>query len=434
MFLPGDQVLYPFSLTVAVSDVSARAATNPALESDCLDSARLVQTQAAAATAAATAPKKATTAAKAAATAPKKATTAAKAAATAAKKAAKAAATAAKKAAKAAATAAKKPTAAKTDVANFITHEIPQDYVIGIGGALNAALTGVPKGARQILLERGLWDDISHKVKDCAANKKKVTSNATVPATDDEDVSGDENFEYANGDLQVACTFDFVADSEPGVGTEPVLEAPAFKHTATCCMTGALLNQSDFHAAHTAELFNMIQARGHRCVFLPKFHSELNPIERWWALLKAHCRDNCRFHISTLENTMLAAVEACTIDHPDFIKKSFQTTLRYLLLYAAGLNGIEAKQLATVISNKRQATLKVQFVAGRYFTSFHSDKCEMQRLNWYAVPYKQQIISETPREVTNTDEVKGDEIHREGSQHCARTFDAARSHCCTAQC
>ena len=45
---------------------------------------------------------------------------------------------------------------------------------------------------------------------------------------------------------------------------------------------------------------------------------------------------------------MLAAVEACTLEHPDFIKKSFQTTLRYLLLYAAGLNGIEAKQLATV--------------------------------------------------------------------------------------
>jgi hypothetical protein len=50
---------------------------------------------------------------------------------------------------------------------------------------------------------------------------------------------------------------------------------------------------------------------------------------------------------------------SCTLKHPDFIKKSFQTTLRYLLLYAAGLNGIEAKQLATVISNKRQATLKV---------------------------------------------------------------------------
>jgi hypothetical protein len=30
-----------------------------------------------------------------------------------------------------------------------------------------------------------------------------------------------------------------------------------------------------------------------------------------------------------------------------------------MLFYAAGLNGIEAKQLATVISNKRQATLKV---------------------------------------------------------------------------
>ena len=334
MFLPGDQVLHPFSLTVEVSDVSARAASNPALESDCLDSARLVKKQAAAATAAAAKFVPTTAAAKKPTAAAAKKPTAA---------------------------AAKKPTAgaAKKDVANFITHDIPKDYVIGMGGAFNTALTGVPKGARQILLERGLWDDISHKVKDCAANKKKVKSSAAVPATEDEDLSGDENFENANGELEIAGASDFVADSEPGVGAEPVLEAPAFKHTATCCMTGALLNQSDFHAAHTAELFNMIQARGHRCVFLPKFHSELNPIERWWALLKAYCRDNCRFHITTLENTMLAAVEACTIEHPDFIKKSFQTTLRYLLLYAAGLNGIEAKQLATVISNKRQATLKV---------------------------------------------------------------------------
>ena len=374
MFLPGDQVLHPFSLTVEVSDVSARAASNPALESDCLDSARLVKKQAAAATAAAAkfvpttaAAKKPTAAAakKQAAAAAKKPTAAAakKPTAAAAKKQAAAAAK------KPTAAAAKKPTAAaakkqaaaaaKKDVANFITHDIPKDYVIGMGGAFNTALTGVPKGARQILLERGLWDDISHKVKDCAANKKKVKSSAAVPATEDEDLSGDENFENANGELEIAGASDFVADSEPGVGAEPVLEAPAFKHTATCCMTGALLNQSDFHAAHTAELFNMIQARGHRCVFLPKFHSELNPIERWWALLKAYCRDNCRFHITTLENTMLAAVEACTIEHPDFIKKSFQTTLRYLLLYAAGLNGIEAKQLATVISNKRQATLKV---------------------------------------------------------------------------
>ncbi len=45
-----------------------------------------------------------------------------------------------------------------------------------------------------------------------------------------------------------------------------------------------------------------------------------------------------------------------------------------------------------------------------------------------------QIDSETPREVIKSEKVKGDEVHRQGSQRYARTFDAARSYCYTAQC
>ena len=48
------------------------------------------------------------------------------------------------------------------------------------------------------------------------------------------------------------------------------------KSSATCCITGALEHQEDFHQQDKTALFKIIQEAGHLCFFLPKFHSELN--------------------------------------------------------------------------------------------------------------------------------------------------------------
>jgi len=45
-----------------------------------------------------------------------------------------------------------------------------------------------------------------------------------------------------------------------------------------CCMTRLLSNQDDFRQQESL-LEQKIKARGHFCIFLPKFHCELNPIE-----------------------------------------------------------------------------------------------------------------------------------------------------------
>jgi hypothetical protein len=87
---------------------------------------------------------------------------------------------------------------------------------------------------------------------------------------------------------------------------------------------------------------------------LPKFHSELNPIERWWAQLKAFCRRNCHFNIGKLEETMLAAVND-SIGNPDYFKRIFQTSLRYMLLYTTGLDDQEATKMAKWIPPEQKA-------------------------------------------------------------------------------
>jgi hypothetical protein len=51
-----------------------------------------------------------------------------------------------------------------------------------------------------------------------------------------------------------------------------------------CCMARLLSKQDDFRLQESL-LEQKFKARGHFCVFLPKFHCELNPIEMVWFIL-----------------------------------------------------------------------------------------------------------------------------------------------------
>lgn len=52
-----------------------------------------------------------------------------------------------------------------------------------------------------------------------------------------------------------------------------------------CCMTHVLSLQSDFRSEKPL-LQHYVEKRGHCCLFLPKFHCELNPIEMLWGYAK----------------------------------------------------------------------------------------------------------------------------------------------------
>ena len=53
----------------------------------------------------------------------------------------------------------------------------------------------------------------------------------------------------------------------------------------TCCWSKILASKSDFKAERPL-LQSIIEDAGHACLFLPKFHCELNPIELLWAYIK----------------------------------------------------------------------------------------------------------------------------------------------------
>lgn len=66
-------------------------------------------------------------------------------------------------------------------------------------------------------------------------------------------------------------------------------EAEDLTRSRTCCMQHVLSPQPDF-VAEKPLLQVIIEKAGHKCLFLPKFHCELNPIEMVWGQAK-----RCKF-------------------------------------------------------------------------------------------------------------------------------------------
>ena len=60
----------------------------------------------------------------------------------------------------------------------------------------------------------------------------------------------------------------------------------------------------------------MVRHSGHAVIYLPKFHCELNPIERFWCSAQQYTRSHCDYTIRGLRSTIpqsLDRIEASTI-------------------------------------------------------------------------------------------------------------------------
>ena len=97
-----------------------------------------------------------------------------------------------------------------------------------------------------------------------------------------------------------------------------------------CCMACLLSKQDDFHL-QTSLLQQKIEAKGHKCVFLPKFHCKLNPIEmvysfnlnhfhilanhctQYWGWCKQHFRDVPKNQFDVAKKVTRESLDACPV-------------------------------------------------------------------------------------------------------------------------
>ena len=90
-------------------------------------------------------------------------------------------------------------------------------------------------------------------------------------------------------------------------------------------------------------LEHFLHNKGHACLFLPKLHCELNPIERCWGEAKRYTRAYTNYTIQGLRKTIPKGLDSVTLDNiQNFFRKSRDYMFAYLQGHVAG-NLLEEK-------------------------------------------------------------------------------------------
>ena len=78
---------------------------------------------------------------------------------------------------------------------------------------------------------------------------------------------------------------------------------------------------------------HLLVNKGHIPVFLPKFHPELNPIERVWAHLKRYTRAHCYYSLQSLRKNIPLSYDSVTLEN---IQNHFRKVKHYMFGYLEG--------------------------------------------------------------------------------------------------
>ena len=116
-----------------------------------------------------------------------------------------------------------------------------------------------------------------------------------------------------------------------------------------CCAKRILDLQPDFQEQRSL-VQEVIDAAGHLCIFLPKFHCELNFIEFFWGAVKKWLRDHCDHTFQTLQENLpkaLASVGLTTI------RKWEHQMIRWMDAYRAGLTAKDAQLQVKKFSSRQ---------------------------------------------------------------------------------
>ena len=116
-----------------------------------------------------------------------------------------------------------------------------------------------------------------------------------------------------------------------------------------CCAKHLLEVQPDFQEQHSL-VQEVIEAAGHLCIFLPKFHCELNFIEYFWGAIKKYLRGHCDYTFGTLQENLPKALKSVAVET---IRKWEHRMWRWLEAYDNGLAAREAQLLVQKFSSRK---------------------------------------------------------------------------------
>ncbi|TFK91730.1 hypothetical protein K466DRAFT_482133 [Polyporus arcularius HHB13444] len=119
-----------------------------------------------------------------------------------------------------------------------------------------------------------------------------------------------------------------------------------------CCMARLLSQQDDF-VNQKSMLELVIEEAGHACIFLPKFHCELNPIEMYWGWSKYRYREVPKKNFEHAKQVAVGILNSCPTD---VIRRFINRSWRFMDAYRQGLTGKAAEWAVRKQKSHRQVS------------------------------------------------------------------------------
>ena len=116
-------------------------------------------------------------------------------------------------------------------------------------------------------------------------------------------------------------------------------------------MREEIATHQDFQDEKT-RLQHFLHQHGHTCILLPKFHCELNPIERCWGQAKRYTRAHTNY---TLPRLRIIIPQALDSVNPQRIQKYYRKAREYMFAYLEGhCPGKELERITKIYKSHRR--------------------------------------------------------------------------------
>ena len=203
-------------------------------------------------------------------------------------------------------------------------------------------LVGVVKGVVQIIKERGLNFEMKGNIPASCLKANYITNNA-------------KKKKKALKEYEVAKQLGSTQNPRYKTAALALLELPdsvkvAYEASIIICNCAncVLNNQEDFLEQKSGieeaySHYNLSNGTNHKCIFLPKFHPELNFIERIWGRMKYYLRLHCDNSFKTMVKNIEKATEQENLPIA-MIRRYARTTFAYLYAYRNGLDIVNAHE------------------------------------------------------------------------------------------
>ncbi|EIN06656.1 hypothetical protein PUNSTDRAFT_72602 [Punctularia strigosozonata HHB-11173 SS5] len=193
-------------------------------------------------------------------------------------------------------------------------------------------LQGKAKGMVQVLKERvSVWDIYQEKAETRKPTKKgkefKPLGKCQMCTKSQAKLDAERRIAIAEATGQDTS----VTDDDVAAANGPDLDTA---REDWCCVYRVLSLQEDF-ANEKPLIRQVLEQEGQVCMFLPKFHCEMDPIEMVWGYAKYRYRDAADGKFKTAKDLVPHCLDSCDLAT---IRRFFRKSWRYVDAYRKGLN------------------------------------------------------------------------------------------------